>query len=372
MSKHIFRKRIEYFLSLADVKVGGDRPWDLQVYNDNFFSRVMADGSLGLGESYVDNWWESNKLDEFFCRILRADLNEKFKCCKDTYNCLIAKILNRQNKSRAFQVGQKHYDIGNDLYQHMLDKRMIYSCGYWHNVSVLDKAQDAKLDLVCRKLGIESGMKVLDIGCGWGGTAKFIAENCQADVIGITVSEKQAELAKQFCKGLPIDIRLQDYRTLNEKFDRILSIGMFEHVGYKNYKSYMQSVRRNLKDNGLFLLHTIGNNRSVPTIDTWIERYIFPNSMIPSAKQISTAAEDVFVLEDWHNFGVDYDKTLIQWFVNFDRNWPVLKDYYDERFYRMWKYYLLSCAGSFRARKNQVWQIVFSKDGIPGGYQAPR
>jgi cyclopropane-fatty-acyl-phospholipid synthase len=254
----------------------------------------------------------------------------------------------------------------------MLGERLIYSCGYWKNASILEGAQEAKLDLVCRKLGLRPGMRVLDIGCGWGGTAKFAAERYQVEVVGITVSEQQAKFGKELCRRLPVDIRLQDYRNIEETFDRILSIGMFEHVGYKNYTTFMRIVRNCLKDRGLFLLQTIGGIRSVTRNDPWIERYIFPNSMLPSAKQICSAIEGVFVLEDWHSFGPDYDKTLMEWFRNFHENWDILKEYYNERFYRMWKYYLLSCAGSFRARKNELWQIVLSANGVPGGYRSMR
>lgn len=254
----------------------------------------------------------------------------------------------------------------------MLDKLMIYSCGYWENANTLDEAQEAKLDLACQKLHLEPGMKVLDVGCGWGGAAKFIAENYQVDVVGVTVSKLQAKLAREMCKGLPVDIRLQDYRDIRETFDRILSIGMFEHVGAKNYSTYMQVVRGCLKDDGIFLLHTIGGNKAVVNIDPWIERYIFPNTMLPSPKQICSAIENIYVLEDWHNFGVDYDKTLMHWFDNFHENWDRLKENYDDVFYRMWKYYLLSCAGSFRARRNQLWQIVLSPKGLDGGFKKVR
>jgi cyclopropane-fatty-acyl-phospholipid synthase len=250
----------------------------------------------------------------------------------------------------------------------MLDKRMIYSCGYWKYASTLDEAQDAKLDLICRKLDLQPGMRLLDIGCGWGGTAKFVAENYGVDVLGITVSKEQVVLGKEFCRGLPVEIRLQDYRALKGTFDRIVSIGMIEHVGYKNYTTFMNVVRRSLREDGLFLLQTIGGNQRVSGCDPWIERYIFPNSMLPSPGQLSAAIEGLFVLEDWHSFGTDYDRTLMKWFQNFDDNWDELKETYNGRFYRMWKYYLLSCAGSFRARKNQLWQIVFSPEGLPDGY----
>ena len=367
-----FRYKVERLLSFADVKIDGDRPWDLQVHNEDLYARILAKGSLGLGESYMDGWWDCNRLDEFFNRILRAKLDERVKPWSELFGILKAKLFNSQKLSRAFQIGQHHYDIGNNLYRHMLGERLIYSCGYWENASTLDEAQEAKLDLVCRKLDLQPGMHVLDIGCGWGGTAKFAAERYQVEVVGITVSEEQARFGKELCQGLPVEIRLQDYRALEGAFDRILSLGMFEHVGYKNYVTFMRSVNSYLKDGGLFLLHTIGGYRSVTRNDPWIERYIFPNSMLPSARQICAAAEGLLILEDWHSFGADYDKTLMHWFRNFHNNWDTLKEEYDERFYRMWKYYLLSLAGSFRARINQLWQIVLSPEGIPGGYRAPR
>jgi cyclopropane-fatty-acyl-phospholipid synthase len=332
----------------------------------------LADGSLGAGEAYVDGWWNCEKLDAFFARILLHGVEAGFYNWKDACCSLKAKFFNLQNRKRAYQVGRHHYDIGNDLYERMLDKRMIYSCAYWGNATDLDKAQEAKLDLVCRKLRLEPGMQVLDIGCGWGGTAQFVAECYGVNVVGITISAEQARLAQQRCNGLPVEIRLVDYRSLGGKFDRILSIGMFEHVGYRNYRKFMQVVRGLLKEDGLFLLHTIGNNRSMVTTDKWIEKYVFPNSMLPSAKQISSAFEGLFVLEDWHNFGPDYDLTLTNWFGNFNENWSDLQNKYGQRFYRLWKYYLLSCAGSFRARVNQLWQIVLSPRGVAGGYSCLR
>ncbi len=367
-----FRKRVESLLAHAGIILNGDKPHDIQVHNQDFFQRVLADGSLGLGESYMDGWWDCERLDEFFCRILKAKLDRKVKQWKNLFPVIQAKLINLQTKSRAFHVGKHHYDIGNELFRQMLDKRMIYSCGYWKNAETLDEAQEAKLELICKKLGIEKGMKVLDIGCGWGGTAQYIAEKYGAEVLGITVSKEQVKCANELCKGLPVKIRYQDYRCVNGKFDRVVSVGMFEHVGYKNYKRFMKLVRRCLTDDGLFLLHTIGGNVSVVTTDPWITKYIFPNGMLPSARQICAAAEDIFVLEDWHSFGADYEKTLMTWYGNFESAWNDLKKYYDERFHRMWRYYLLSCAGAFRARENQLWQIVFSPEGVPGGYISMR
>jgi cyclopropane-fatty-acyl-phospholipid synthase len=367
-----FRRRAEELLALADVRVDGARPWDLRVHDERLYARVLAEGSLGLGESYMDGWWDCDALDAFVHRILRAELDTRVRPWSDALRVAWARLVNLQKPSRAYQIGRRHYDIGNDLFSRMLDRRMIYSCAYWKDAATLDEAQEAKLDLVCRKLALQPGMRVLDVGCGWGGTAQFAAERYGVSVVGITVSAEQAGHAQRRCEGLDVQIRLQDYRTLEGRFDRVLSIGMFEHVGYKNYATFMRVVRDRLADDGLFLLHTIGSNRSVRRTDPWTERYIFPNSMLPSARQLSAAAEGTFVLEDWHGIGQDYDRTLLAWHRNFQRHWPELEARYGERFHRMWTYFLLSSAGGFRARKNQVWQLVLSPHGVPGGYCAPR
>jgi cyclopropane-fatty-acyl-phospholipid synthase len=277
-----------------------------------------------------------------------------------------------QSKSRAKQVAYKHYDLDNDLFRVMLDKRMIYSCGYWRNASTLEEAQVAKLDLICKKLQLKPGLRLLDIGCGWGGLAKFAAEKYGVSVLGITISQQQAAYAREYCAHLPIEIRLQDYRDMHGTFDRIVSVGMFEHVGHTNYKSFMDIAHRHLNNDGLFLLHTIGANEYYPISNEWTTKYIFPNGSLPTIAQIASVSEKLFVMEDWHNFGADYDNTLMAWHANFIRHWENLKKTYDERFFRMWNYYLLSCAGCFRARSLELWQIVFSKNGVPGGYVAPR
>jgi cyclopropane-fatty-acyl-phospholipid synthase len=236
----------------------------------------------------------------------------------------------------------------------------MYSCAYWTSAETLDQAQENKLELICQKLKLLPGQRVLDIGCGWGGFAQYAAEKYKVEVVGITISKQQLQLAKDRCANLPVEIRLQDYRGLNEKFDRIVSIGMFEHVGYKNYADYMQTVRNALNDDGLFLLHTIGGNSSLTTIDPWINTYIFPNAMMPSVAQIGQSIENKFILEDWHNLGSHYDLTLMAWMSRFKHAWSQIREKYDERFYRMWIYYLSICAASFRAKRNNLWQIVLS------------
>jgi len=366
-------KEIKRLLSLADIKINGSRPWDIQVHDKRLYNRIIAKGSMGLGESYVDGWWDCKNIDELFYRILCAELDSKFKInAKTILQFIKSKLFNLQSINRAYQVGEKHYDLGNDLFIKMLDKRLTYTCGYWGDARNLDQAQEAKLDLVCKKLKLKPGQKILDIGCGWGSFMKFAAEKYKVRCVGVTVSKEQVKLGKKLCKGLPVEFRLQDYREINEKFDHIVSLGMFEHVGPKNHRKYIELVNRCLKDEGLFLLHTLGFSEINDIADPWIEKHIFPNGHIPNMRNISEATNGLFVMEDWHNFGAYYDLTLMAWFNNFEKGWSELKKNYDKRFYRTWKYYLLSCAGGFRARKIQLWQIVLSKKGVPTGYLSVR
>ena len=365
-----YKNTIEKILKSVDVEINGSRPWDLQVHDERFYARVLSGGSLALGESYMDGLWDCKALDQLSEKLLRGRIDKQVKASSPSFFLVLlrAYLLNPQSKKRAYIVGEKHYDVGNDLFLLMLDERMNYSCGYWRNAENLGQAQINKLDLICRKMHLRPGMNVLEIGCGWGGFAKYAAENYGVSVDGVTISKQQAVFAQDSCKSLDVRIELKDYRELNGQYDCIVSVGMFEHVGYKNYKKYMEAVHRCLKDDGLFLLHTIGRNQSGRATEPWINKYIFPNGMTPSAQQISAASEGLFVIEDWHNFGQDYDATLMSWNKNFQNNFDKLKDLYDDRFKRMWEYYLLMCAGTFRSRRNQLWQLVMSKGGLKGGY----
>ncbi|WP_072568296.1 cyclopropane fatty acyl phospholipid synthase [Enterobacter sp. SA187] len=363
---------VSELLGRAGITINGSSPVDIQVKNPHFFKRVLQEGSLGLGESYMDGWWDCERLDIFFNNVLRAGLeNQLPHHLKDTLRIAGARLFNLQSKRRAWIVGKEHYDLGNDLFSRMLDPQMQYSCAYWKDATTLADAQLAKLKLICEKLQLQPGMRVLDIGCGWGGLAQYMAQHYDVSVVGVTISAEQQKMAQERCQDLDVTILLQDYRDLNEQFDRIVSVGMFEHVGPKNYATYFEVVDRNLKPDGLFLLHTIGSNKTDHHVDPWINKYIFPNGCLPSVRQIATASEPHFVMEDWHNFGSDYDKTLMAWHSRFQAAWPEIAGNYSDRFRRMFSYYLNACAGAFRARDIQLWQVVFSR-GVENGLRVAR
>lgn len=365
---------LEQRLDGTGIQVNGPNPWDPQIHNPKFYRRVLLEGSLGAGESYMDGWWDCEQLDAFFTRLmdrhLEKEITGKWVTVK---HWLMNRMMNLQSVRRAFQVGEHHYDVGNDLYKAMLDSTMCYSCGYWHRAADLHQSQLAKLDLVCRKMELNASDKVLDIGCGWGSFAEYAAREYQASVMGVTISREQQKLATERCQGLPVEIHLQDYRSLQGHFDKLVSIGMFEHVGQKNYDTYFKKAQGLMHDDGIFVLHTIGKMESQLGTDPWIHKYIFPNGAIPSLTQISQACEPYFVIEDVHNFGPDYDRTLMSWLDGFRRAWPVLKSQYSERFYRMWTYYLQCCAGAFRSRNLQLFQLVLRKpDASLDRYHSPR
>jgi len=363
-----FYPRAKSLLAKANVRLDGSAPWDMRIHRSDVFKRAFLRGNLGLGEAYMDGDWDAEQLDEFFCRLLAARVEDDVNPVGLTLNRVVAGLFNRQTLRRAWQVGEVHYDLGNDFYAAMLDPRMTYTCGYWKDALSLADAQEAKLELVCRKLQLEPGMRVLDIGCGWGSFMRYATERYKVECVGVTISAEQANYARERYPDAKLDFRLQDYRTVNERFDRIVSIGMFEHVGHKNYRTYMEVAHRCLNDGGLFLLHTIGRNHRHGISDPWVDKYIFPNGELPSLGHISDAIEGLFIAEDVHNFGADYDRTLMAWHENFETAWPRFADRLGQRFYRMWRYYLLSCAGAFRARDLQLWQWVLSKEGVPGGY----
>lgn len=359
------KETVREILALAGIKLNGEQPWDMQVHDDRFYERALSHGSLGVGESYMDGWWDALQLDEFFSRVHKAELQTKVKTFATLWLVAKSRLFNRQSRRGSKQVARKHYDLGNDLYRAMLDKNMQYTCAYWKDAKNLDEAQENKLHLICKKLYLKAGMKVLELGSGFGGLARFMATEYGCEVVSYNLSHQQVTFSRQFCEGLPVRFEEKDYReAIHEsgEFDRVAAIGLCEHIGPKNYRSFLDLAHAKLKGGGLFLLHTIGGNKSLSATDPWIDKYIFPNAVIPSILQLGAAMEGTWTVEDWHNFGPDYDKTLLAWWKNFDSRFCTLdKRRYDQRFYRMWKLYLMMSAGAFRARRLQVWQFVLSK-----------
>lgn len=345
---------------------------------------VKRGGLHGLGEAYIRGEWETSNLHELMYQLVTGDKRVPVRLHKFTSfmaRAMTRELLcNNQIGRRAFEVGERHYDLGNDLFSKMLDKSsMSYTCGYWRNARNLDEAQVNKVDLLCKKLKLAPGMRVLDIGCGWGNFAYHAAKNYGVSVVGLTVSKEQAALARERCKGLPVEILIQDYQTFSGSFDRVVSIEMIEAVGRKNIPTFFKMVERCLVDKGLFALQVISaetfSTRSVAALDhfiVWLQDRIFPNGWIPSFPQLIDPARGALVVEDLHNFSSDYATTLHAWDVNFQAAWPSLRDKYGEAFRRMWLYYLNGCEALFDARMVQLYQIVYSKGGVTGGYEAVR
>ena len=357
---------IEALLAPAGIAVNGGNPWDIRIRDDRTFSQMLRKRNLGLGEAYMEGWWDCRRLDEFTYRILVGGLDTKIKGgIRFLLYFLHALFFNLQTRIGSLKVAKVHYDLDNELFMSFLDPYNQYSCAYFDGTEDLAEAQIKKMELICKKIDLEQGDHVLDIGCGWGGLAKFMTERYGCTVTAINIAEEQIRHAIAFCRDFPVKILPCDYRDVRGSFDKIVSVGMFEHVGQKNYRAFMKAANRCLKDNGVFLLQTIGGNDSVLACDPWIHKYIFPNGMLPSIAQIGKAVEGLFVIEDVHNLGPHYAKTLLAWHANFERAWERLKDRYDEKFKRMWDYYLLSCAGAFRARNIELWQIVLTRYGTP-------
>jgi cyclopropane-fatty-acyl-phospholipid synthase len=364
------RDTLERILSAAGIAIDGTAPWDIRVHDDRFFTRVLTLGTLGLGESYMDGWWDCPRLDEMTNRALRNDVDDELIEWRDRLFVVWTRLRNLQTIARARQVAEQHYDLGNDFFERMLGPSMTYSCAYWRTAQSLDEAQRAKMDLVARKLQLRPGDRVLDIGCGWGSMARFAAEHYGCDVVGITISERQREWAEQHATHRSTQIHVLDYRSTTLQrlgpFNKIISIGMLEHVGRRNYGLLFSVVQSLLKEDGLLLLHSIFNEHSA--VEPWLNRYIFPNGMLPSRRDVACAVAGKLAVEDEHNIGPDYDRTLMAWHENLERHEREgdCPQFESERFRRMWRYYLLTCAGSFRAgTRNQVYQFVMSKRRRP-------
>ncbi|MBU2512043.1 cyclopropane fatty acyl phospholipid synthase [bacterium] len=374
---------VRELFAVAEIEINGHNPWDLKVKDQRFYKRVLTEGVLGFAESYISGWIVCEQMDDLIARLLRGDIKNKLK--KNwglLFHILKSRLFNLQVLSRSSQVAHVHYNLSNQFYELMLGKTMAYTAAYWKNAANLDEAQYNKYDLVCRKVQLKEGETVLELGCGWGGFAKYAAEKYGCKMVSVNISSEQVKYAKEFCKGLPVSVFHCDYRNHSVynpdhiRFDKAVSIGMAEHVGPKNYRNLFDVVDRQLKDDGLFLLHTIGSDISLSTCEPFTHKYIFPNSVLPSIKQVGDAIEGHFVAEDLQNFGKYYFNTLKEWYNNYKKNWDTIRMFdpvkFDTRFDRIWSFYLLGGMGMAKSKANHLWQFVFSKKGFQELYEAVR
>lgn len=370
MMNRLFKPLFESLLAGSGVRIDGDRPWDIRVNRDRLYRRALR-GSLGIGESYIDGDWDCEALDELFRRVLSSNAQSKpLVRAFHAFKSLQARLMNLQTPRRSRAVAEEHYDLDHRMYAHFLGPWNQYTCCFFDGTGDLERAEVAKLEMLCDKLELKAGDRLLDIGCGWGGFAKYAAATRRCEVTGISLSDEQIRYAVEYTRGLPVTIRRLDYRDLPDSglppFDKISIVGMLEHVGYKNYPVIMDVVHQMLKPDGLFLLHTIGNCEKTTVVDPWIEKYIFRNSMAPAMSQLADAAEGKFVIEDWENYGQHYVPTLQAWHDRFNANWDRIRALptarpFDDRFRRMWNYYLMSSKAAFEVEQLHLWQLVMTR-----------
>jgi len=367
------KKIVTNLFSQAGIKLDGSNPWDIQLNNDRFYTSTLR-GSLGFGESYMKGDWDVDSMDALFRRIIRMNITESpLVLFNRLFLDIKSRLTNLQTRIGSLAIAETHYDLDHRLYELFLGPYNQYTCCFFNKAKTLEEAEVEKLEMICDKLDLREGDRVLDIGCGWGGFAKYAAETRGCRVTGISISKEQIAYSRRYTEGLPVDIINCDYRDLPERidasyFDKAVIIGMIEHVGYKNYRKLVNIVHRLIKDDGMFLLHTIGNSRRTTIVDPWIEKYIFRNSMAPAMSQLANAFEGLFVVQDWENYGHYYAPTLAAWQHNFETNWRQIEAIetehrFDEKFRRMFNYYFLSCKAGFETDHINLWHIVMSKEG---------
>ena len=355
---------VQDFLQQADIRVDGSRPWDIKICHPDFFKCIMQQGLLGLGESYMDGWWECERVDILIYKFLTGRLDEYLPIhLHNILNLFSAKLLSLKPDHVSLTSGNKEHEIGYDIFAVMLDNYMQYSCGLWREGTSLDEAQTAKLQMICEKLQLSPGMRILDLGCGWGGTAEYMARHYGVYVEGITDSTEQQKVAQARCRDLDVTIMLGDFHDcIDDQFDRIISLGTLQNIELRNYQAFFKRIANSLNPDGRCLLQSIGKDQFVNHVGLWINKYIFPRGCLPSEEQIVRSTQPYLHIEDWINLGGDYDKTFMSWEKRINDAWPELKDNYSPRFKRMLDYYLCSCAGFLRAKKLNMWQMVFSRN----------
>ncbi len=355
-----------------------DKPITIKLLKNNLKWKLLLDPELEFPEGYMRNeiLIINGTLDEFLMSLLknlgRDEITTASYLSKKIYQA-IRFISNFNLPGKSKKNVEHHYDIGGakgeKLYDIFLDnKHRQYSCAYWKkNTRTLEEAQQNKIDHIIKKLDIQNGQKVLEVGCGWGGMAFEIARQKGCEVKGISLSKNQINFCKEKAKELNLDnqvsFELADYREVSGEYDRIYSVGMFEHVGKKFYNTFFKSINRLLKDDGLFLLHTIGVVDKPTPPNKFINKYIFPGGTCPSLSQIVKPIEKTgLIVADTETLIRHYDKTLLSWLNRFMEKKELVKDMFDEKFVKMWSFYLASCAAAFRYKDLVVFQLQIVKN----------
>ena len=350
-----------------------ENPIIVKLLDKNLNYKLLWNPDLYFGEAYMNGSLkiENGTLSEFLeialRNIGRSDINiygKILNTIKGTF-----RYLTKFNKGLVSKNNvSHHYDISESLYDLFLDANRQYSCAYFKNENdTLEQAQENKMNHITKKLNIQANQKVLDIGSGWGTLAIHIAQKTNASVTGITLSENQLAYSKKKAKelnlGNQVEFKLADYRELNEKFDRIVSVGMFEHVGRKFYRKYFNTVSKLLNDQGIALIHTIGSSNPPRNPQPWITKYIFPGGYTPSLSQIARPIEDSgLIISDMEVLRMHYAHTLRNWKERFLSKKTTVLEMFDEKFFRMWEFYLASCEMAFKWGDQVVFQLQLTKD----------
>jgi cyclopropane-fatty-acyl-phospholipid synthase len=350
------------------------KPLTLKILNKKLNYKLLINPELSFPEAYmngeikIENGTLLDFLNLTFKNLGRSEIN--------TTGYFIKKILHAYRFLTNFNLPlrskknvEHHYDLGEELYNLFLDKKFrMYSCAYWKSTEEsLEQAQQNKINHIIKKLDLRTGQKVLDIGCGWGGLCFEMAKQSECEVTGITLSKNQYEYCIKKSKELKLDnqchFELLDYRHLKGKFNRIVSVGMVEHVGRKFYKTFFKKINDLMTEDGLSLIHTIGSTEPKSPPQPWISRYIFPGGLVPSGSDLIDAIEKTgLVLTDMESLIRHYDQTLKAWLERFQDNRSKAKKMYDERFCKMWEFYLASCSAAFKYRDLLVYQLQIAKN----------
>mmetsp|Transcript_37565 Transcript_37565/g.87936 ORF Transcript_37565/g.87936 Transcript_37565/m.87936 type:complete len:496 (+) Transcript_37565:76-1563(+) len=352
----------------------------VKITDDSAWWDIIIRGNLGIAEAWMHGKAEVEPLPMFIKLLNGTSIGTRRTQGSDFLSTFVnviaaplgmaAQTINQQTRKLSKRVAEVHYDAGNDLYEKMLGPSMSYTCAYWKDANNLDEAQTAKFNLIFRKLQLPPSehMKVADLGMGWGTLASYVHRESQgsAEVIGVSLSKEQVSWAQANLQKPGLRFIWQDYREICEDpaqmgtFDRVYSVGMLEHVGYKNHAGFFKCIKALLKPDGLAVVHSIGEPDFVPVSDAFLDKYIFPGAVIPTLSSLTANFEKDFILEDFHNFGHDYAKTLAAWSVNAEEFFRENPTAYSEEFKRMWRYYLQMCEALFELRINQLWQFVLS------------